>query len=355
VRVAGSAALLGLSLGLGACGEPSYYSGSAFFANTTRQSVNVRLLELTAAVDCERIEGHACERLPSNAFVFEKNYAVAPGHALPLDYEEPSWEAQGPTSERACDASVVQIVGVPSTCVFWQNDGGTSTDQRASVGDPEFRRRSIRLEGTEGLYRLSVGAELESGPFVSLPANEPQRLLGFSGKSIASTVVVEDIKELPDGCLAVEHSLSTQRSTVYLCVPRWAFPFAVGSSVQIRNLVSGPGAETLVVTEVEGLRSMRLEMNGAPTPQMPWEALIPLDTGHITRCGAYVEILGLETPTGVLAAGDVADTTSNGVRTRVLLGRAERVVVAAAGCELERATLGTRYDLLTVDSLETDP
>jgi hypothetical protein len=344
-RVVGSTALLGLSVGLGACGAPPYYDSEAFFANTTRQSVNVRLLELDAAVDCAALDGRACERLTTSAFVFERMYTVAPGQALPLEYEEEPWRTQTPSSERACGAAVLQIVGLPSTCVFWQDEGSARSEQLASVGDEKFRRRAIRLEGTTGLYRLATGAGLESGPLLSPAASEPRRLLGFSGRATAANTIVESVTELPDGCLAVGHrtlaTIDTTRATLYLCVPRWAFPFPVGSEIAIET-----SGDQLTIEE-RGLRRLELLMNAE-------RQLVPLEGGHATRCGAYVEHFGLETTTGVLAPGEMTERTSAGVRTRVLLGRAERVVVAPAACEPERASLGSRVDLLTVDSLETD-
>jgi hypothetical protein len=182
--------------------------------------------------------------------------------------------------------------------------------------------------------------------------------LGFSGRAAAPAAVVEAVTELPDGCLAVEHSVAAQRSTIYLCVPRWAFPFAVGSEVAIHTSgasSTGSTAEVLTVVDARGSRRLELLMNAQPKDKLPTPTLLPLEGGHATRCGAYVENLGLETATGVLAAGEMTDAISGGVRTRVLLGRAERVVVAPSTCEPERASLGTRFDLLTVSSLETDP
>jgi hypothetical protein len=359
-RVVAATALLGLSVGLGACGDPPYYDSEAFFANTTRQSVNVRLLELDATVDCAALDGHACERLTASAFVPEKMYTVGPGQALPLVYEE-SWRNGGTgatggigggsggntQSSGDCGAAVVQIVGLPSTCVFWQNEGSASSEQLASVGDAKFRRRAIRLEGTTGLYRLATGAGLESGPLLPPATSEPKRLLGFSGRAAAVNNIVESVTELPDGCLAVGHrtavTIGTTRSTIYLCVPRWAFPFPVGSEIAITT-----SGDQLTIRELDTLRRLELLLNAE-------RQLVPLEGGHATRCGAYVEHFGLETSTGVLASGDMTDRTSAGIRTRLLLGRAERVVVALAACEPERARLGSRVDLLTVHSLETDP
>jgi hypothetical protein len=354
VRVVGLTALLGLSVGLGACGDPPYYSSEAFFANTTREGVNVRLLELAAAVDCKSVSGHACERLNESAFVFERMYAVAPGQALPLEYDENFWGNQAEWSENACGAAVVQIIGLPSTCVFWKEEGGAGSEQLASVRDPEFRRRSIRLEGTKGLYRLAVGSGLEAGELLRSATSDPRSLLGFSGRAAAPSAIVDAVTELPDGCLAIEHralapSENAPRSTLYLCVPRWAFPFVVPSEITISTVTGLHGAEILTIQEPGGSRRLELVMNGER------QNLVPLEGAHATRCGAYVENLGLETATGIIAPGEMSETTSDGVRTRVLLGRAEHVVVAPATCEPARAAIGRRLDLLTVNSLETDP
>jgi hypothetical protein len=117
------------------------------------------------------------------------------------------------------------------------------------------------------------------------------------------------------------------------------------------------GGESLTIRETSGTFPRRLEllMNARPEHQQPSPTFAPLEGGHATRCGAYVENLGLETPSGVQPPGEMTETTSGGFRIRVLLGRAERVVVAPPTCETERANLGIRFDLLTAVSPETDP
>jgi hypothetical protein len=284
-------------------------------------------------------------------------YAVAPGQALPLEYEEEPWRNHTSSSNPQCGAAVVQIVGLPSTCVFWQSDLLAGSEQLASVDDPQFRDRSVRLEGTEGLHRLAIGSRLEARELLSPPASEPRRLLGFSGRVAAPNAVLEAVTELPDGCLAIEHRAmgsvdSAARSTIYLCVPRWAFPFLVGSELVITSSSRATdGAHLFTIAEPGGPRRLELSMNAPPDGRIP----IPLEASYHTRCGAYVETFGLQTLTGVIGAGETSDSTSDGVRTRILLGRAERVLVAPASCEAERASIGTRFDLLTVKSLETDP
>jgi hypothetical protein len=51
-------------------------------------------------------------------------------------------------------------------------------------------------------------------------------------------------------------------------------------------------------------------------------------------------------------SGDLIDGTSGTWRTRVLVGRAERVIVAPSACDPERAAVGDRIDFLKLTTLE---
>jgi hypothetical protein len=82
------------------------------------------------------------------------------------------------------------------------------------------------------------------------------------------------------------------------------------------------------------------------------------EEGHFTSCGAYVEPFAATlTPPGLpvrgeLEPGEVDDYSEGIVRTRVLLGRTERVIVAPSSCEPGRSSLNDHFDLLTLRTPE---
>jgi hypothetical protein len=90
----------------------------------------------------------------------------------------------------------------------------------------------VRLEGGGGLLGLAVGKKLEgTTEREEVPPVDPPRPFGWSGSVAATTLTINGIDSLPDGCLSVHHATST----LYLCVPSWAFPFAVGDSLDLSD------------------------------------------------------------------------------------------------------------------------
>jgi hypothetical protein len=55
---------------------------------------------------------------------------------------------------------------------------------------------------------------------------------------------------------------------------------------------------------------------------------------------------------GELEPGELDDYMEGNVRVRVLMGRAERVVVAPSACEPGLSSLNAHYDLLTLRTSE---
>jgi hypothetical protein len=340
-----------LACGLGGCPDTPFYSAPAFFANTTHEPVQVRIFELSAAVSCDDVSGRSGEMLGPAAFDGGALYNVGAGELMPLAYED---QYVLPSSE-TCGASVVQVAGLPPLRVFWPERACASQDVLVDADDPRARSCAVRLEGGAGLWDYAVGSALE-GAFVSdIPpsALEPARPFGWSGRVLAGNVVLERIDELPDGCLAVEHSSGAQRSTAYLCVPSWAFPFTVGSSVLFAAPVASAVAEkrlTVTTTDATPLIQLSIVMGSlTPPPNMTFEAL---GGGYFTRCGAFVEPLGLR-PTGAdtaFGAGEVFELATTGIPLRVMAGRSERTLVAPTSCGVERTLLQARFDWLSLTS-----
>jgi hypothetical protein len=340
-----------LGCGLGGCPDTPYYSAPAFFANTTHEPVQVRIFELSAAMSCDDVSGRSGEMLGPAAFDAGALYNVGAGELMPLAYED---DYDLPSADE-CGASVVQVAGMRPLRVFWPQRACASQDVLVNADDPRARSCAVRLEGGGGLWDYAVGSALE-GAFVSdIPpsALEPARPFGWSGRVLPGNVVLERIDELPDGCLAVEHSSGTQRSTAYLCVPSWAFPFTVGSSVAFASPVASAVAEerlTLTTRDTTPLIQLSIVLGSSIAPSnVAYESL---GGGYFTRCGAFVEPLGLR-PGGAdtaFGAGEVFELATTGIPLRVMAGRSERTLVAPTSCGAERTVLQARFDWLSLTS-----
>ena len=158
----------------------------------------------------------------------------------------------------------------------------------------------------------------------------------------------------PDGCLALDLTESAGTpERLYLCVPAAEFPFAAGDSLE---LIYHTEALRLVRTIPGGERTELAVVSGA-ADLFAWGGTVSVSpacaaTGARYGCGAYV------TPAQVSlwglapgATGDIIEGTVDprtGVTARVVVGRAERVIIAREGCGAGRDTLGDRVDLLFV-------
>jgi hypothetical protein len=341
-----------LACGAGGCPDTPYYSAPAFFANTTHEPVRVRVFELTAQVSCENLDGHSYDMLAPSAFDAGTLYEVAAGELLPLGYEdEHVW-----SSVDECGAAVVQAQGLPPLQVFWPKRSCTSQDVLVDADDARARACAVRLEGAGGLQAYAVGSALEGAVESEVPMGvlEPARPFGWSGRVLTGEVVLERVAELPDGCLAVEHSSGAQRSTAYFCVPSWAFPFAAGSSASFAlPVVAGTAEKRLTLTTTDATPPIQLSIVLGAVNTSPLNVdFEPLGGGYFTRCGAFVEPLGLR-PAGTTTAfvsGDVFDLPTTGIPLRVMAGRSERTLVGPTSCEPEQQALGARFDWLSLTS-----
>jgi hypothetical protein len=334
------------------CPDGSYYLSKVYFANLTRKPVTVRVQALSAEVDCSALTGRATSALTRSAFTPFASYELGAGRALPLDLVTPGWEDND--SFEMCGAALVQVVGIPDQIVFWSGELGEvaiDTDL-ANIADPQFVRQSLRLEGTTGLERLVSGADLESASAAPLGTptlvEEPPRPFGWSGARPIGYRIITRKEPLPDGCLSLELEAPFERTLSFFCGPAWGFPFELGDTVEFagQNLVfegtGDPPAKRVALSfgvdsESTSVRASR----SAPA--------------YVTACGAFVEPLDVAVAGVTLSTGQEHEQRTASGTTRYLLGRAERVLVAPPGCELERATLGARFDLLMLESPEAAP
>ncbi len=357
-------------------GCPGYhYTSRAYFANTTKEPVNVRVQTLQADVDCASMDGRSAELLARRElFGAAITYEVEPGQAVPLDLDDP-WHSQ----RRNSCAALVQILGFADQVVYWPSATGYVTTETALAegSDPRFLGQSLRLEGYGNVKGLAVGHALEvtalppqaSG---APPADTAPATLGWSGAPRTGLGFMLFRREiLPDGCLSLELGKDLDsRWVLFLCVPEWAFPFEVDTKLNItsdqilpepRGYYSDPGdppAQHLLVQAADAGARFELWLN-AQAAELPAVGKVTSlgPPGRHTECGAYAEPVSVELPalSATLLPGEEAKQVVKGKTTRVLLGRADQLLIAPDACAPDFASLGTRFDLLMLDTPEVTP
>jgi hypothetical protein len=370
-RSASALALLASALALVGC--PGYhYSSRAFFANATREPVKVRVQELLADVDCAKAQGRSAELL-AHRKLFGKpaTYELKAGEALPLDLRDEDFSA----SQRERCAVLVQVIGFPDQLVFWAPGAHSVQTETtlAEANDARFLEQSLTLEGHGDLKGLAVGQGLEVtalpplGSGMAAPSDVPAAL-GWSGTPPLATsfsLLARDV--LPDGCWSLRFDAAGSWR-LFLCAPDWSFPFVVGDELQIvaQELApasssssgfgapdEGPRARHLRISKPDNGTKLEMWLNaGQPQVTAVGPVLGLGNTGRRTACGAYVEPASVELPQlkPVLVEGDEREATIASRHLRVLLGRAEDVLVAPDACGTEYASLGARFDLLMLDT-----
>jgi hypothetical protein len=338
-----------LATTMAGCPDGSLYSSRVYFANLTRAPVTVRVQALSAEVDCRALAGRATSGLTRSAFTPFASYELGAGSALPLDLVTP--DRQDNNSPALCGAALVQVVGIADQIVFWSGELDTVTidTDLANVADPRFVRQSLRLEGTPGLERLVSGTALESAraPPLGTPmlVEEPPRPFGWSGARPIGYRLITRKEPLPDGCLSLELEAPLERTLSFFCGPAWGFPFEVGETLEFAG-------QNLTFEGTGGPTTKRVALSFGVDTESVSDRPSRTAPAYVTACGAFVEPLEVAVARVTLSAGQEHEQqTASGI-TRYLLGRAERVLVASPDCELERAALGARYDLLVLESRE---
>jgi hypothetical protein len=358
---------------VGLVGCPDYhYTSRAFFANATREPVKVRVQELLADLDCVDAQGRSAELL-GHRKLFGKaaTYELKAGEALPLDLSE---EGSSGSQRERC-AVLVQVIGFADQLVFWgPNAPSVQTETTlAEANDPRFLEQSLTLEGHGDLKGLAVGRGLEVtalpplGSGMAAPGDVPAAL-GWSGTPPLATkfsLLARDM--LPDGCWSLRFDVAGGWP-LFLCAPDWSLPFAVGDELQVvaqelapassssssfGALDEGPRARHLRISKPDNGAKLEIWLNASQPQVTGVGPVLRLgDTGRHTACGAYVESASVELPAlkPVLVAGDEREAEIASRHLRVLLGRAEDVLVAPDACGTEYSSLGARFDLLMLDT-----
>ena len=372
---AGALGLLAGALVLAGC--PGYhYTSRAFFANATREPVKVRVQELLADVDCVKAQGRSAELLGDRKlFGNPATYQLKAGETLPLDLDDDDWSAP----PRARCAVLVQVIGFPDQLVFWApgaNSVQTETTL-AEANEAEFLAQSLTLEGHGELKGLAAGEGLEVTALPPLGSGmvavgDAPAALGWSGAPpLGSSFTLLASDTLPDGCRSLRFGKEPATSwPLFVCAPDWSFPFAVGDSLQVIAQELGPGsngsgssgfgsegegphARHLTISKLDNAAKLSIWLNADKPQVAPVGQVLGLgDAGRRTACGAYVEPASVELLASkqVLVAGEESEVTIANRRARVLLGRADDVLVAPDSCGTEYSSLGMRFDLLVLDA-----
>ncbi len=350
------------------CPPPYYWESRAFFANTTREPVKVRVQTLQAQVDCAKVAGRSAELLSDRQLFGDAvTYDVPAGEALPLDLDDDTFSGSG--SSRC--AALVQVLGFPDQLVFWPSSvSSVQTESKlAEIGDKHFLAQSLRLEGHGEVKDFAAGKDLEITPLPPLASgravvSDPPVALGWSGKPIPGVDFALLRREtLPDGCLSLELGKGAESAwPLFLCAPDWSFPFQVGDelSVSLQNLTlqnpgygteagAHPRAQYLAIWKPDADIKLEIWINASQPQASPVRTAVGQGmSGRRTACGAYVESAAVELkePSMVLQVGDDREAMASGKPVHVFLGRADDVLVAPDACGPEYSSLGVRFDLL---------
>lgn len=355
----------GIVLGGVAClasGGPFNYSTAAWLHNRTEEPIVVRVRAVDATLDCDALRGRETRALGPDAFGEVTVYDVAADEVLPLTgralARPGSIEAsQGPvqTQPVRCEAALVQIDDEPFQLVFW--DELTTISVPRTLEDPDDDMDlsgRILVDDEDDQRYVEVGAGLLVAPIedpIEPSACPPALFDRFEWTALRDRIDDEivDIIVGSDGCLGIDFAQQPDR--LYLCVPVDEFPLEPGMSVRVE--------------EQDAPRTIVFETNEYPRIRVAvWNAVDvlnhPLLDGKVAaldcagdrhECGSYTVPASFELPLGLrVIAGSGADLPDFGEpeSVRVVVGRAESVVVGAADCEPSRAVAGGVADVMVV-------
>lgn len=358
----------GMALGAMACIATSQptptapagaFSARAFVVNRTGDRLDLGLRFSTARIDCA-----AAQLAGGTVFarsIFDDNIlrvTLDAGETFPLDADavrtvlaRSATVFDVPVPQGQCAVALLTANAMPETVVLWP----LSLPARAVAGfDPGDSLTNPGLlaiadEGSVTRVRSLSGAVSVQG--LAQEGVRCERRGGFYSWSDGfpiDPVTLRAVEENPGGCLGLtlETSDGAQRPW-FLCVPRAAFPFAVGDRVlgiatpvpTGRRMLLRSGDTSLVVW-----RNARVDASQV-LPDVNLRAdLGTLCAGHREDCGAYL----LPRSVRFATVADAAIPGERGVEVRpgvtVHVGRADHVLATRDACGATLADTGIVLD-----------
>ena len=382
--VSRAAPRVSLGLALLACAAspqppPPRWFTHAYVVNRTGTAADVRIAWTAARPDCAALDTPLTGQPPLSRVVDPAIFGDAitfhldPGETVPLD-ETAARAAVGPVRGAPRDAgrpdaaSARDAGGAPaasSSCqlVLLRADGApdrivvvTTASAFAvptSVGEPPSPERAVQLQGADGVLSWAVGSAFRSDD--ALAASAPTTCtttraeMAFSTSS-RSAGALSRLVPGADGCVDVELDDATGvPAHTFVCgVPLEMFPFASGEALDVTAdaahlaIRSGAGSTLELASSPTGSTSVGATRTGTTD--------LERCHGERVACGAFVVPLGVTlTPATPLAPGEdprgVVTHTDGAAVTRMLVGRAEHVLLAMPGCPGGRDLPGAHTQL----------
>lgn len=342
-RIAGWSAVVGV-LGLaGGCdlkGEPAPY-----VLNLTRFEITVRVRPLLGTPTCSLLAEHV-GRFSQQDYGPAVLYHLPSGDLLPLeDPEEPA----------PCGAAHVRI-GDFERVVYWDASDLVQVPLSPEHGD-ESEAQALRVGGAPQQLFVSVGRVLGT---TELRREEPPADCDISiGPSLAWSgladggIDVRGTRAGVDDCIAIDWALGPS----FVCLPEVMLPFGAGDAVEVDDEPpltsvgrSSPPAKAVRLRGPEGELTL---YRALPTwPAVGLGDSLGTKAASCTpvrdACGSLTLPASVRLGMGERAGGEVVETAWSSRTQRVFLGRVERVVLTAPGCERPGPD-GTRVDLAVLD------
>jgi hypothetical protein len=348
--------------------EPPLIEGTwltdAWAVNHTGAPVDLRISWARGELDCAAIAGRASRVFAPDAFDDGITFAVEADHTIPFERaaaQSALVEGGGPIvpETRACDAVRLQADGLPDTVVFWSGLPMTSVNTEDTARGAEIAGRVEVTTDGDALAVAGSGVEIDEIVERLEPSgceNDPQMAFQSSIPDLEfDTDWTLDAFEVGgDGCLLLEFSETidtTLHHLGFLCIPPDEFPFAPADVLTL----SRPGAG--------GIRMRRASTDTTPGADLTvWSAITSLIAPAVTAvsvdwcdgdrldCNGYVLPGAIDLEGSLVRPGEEVDLgpDSRGWPGRMLVGRAEHVVLGMPECDVDEQAVATFADVLVV-------
>ncbi len=354
---------------------------SAYLVNRTSTERNVRLSWVGASLDCARLsemDAPSLTRAIDPSVLGDAvTFRLQPGETVPI--EEITARAgvaatgasadAGPTSDAGtpsgatsvCEVVLLRSEGLLDTLVFIGDRTSTFAVPSSLAGQPNSAPdEAVELRAAPDAA-WNIGIALRSATLAAHPEPTtcgPERAsiaTSFDGRSAARRIASVEVGV--DGCLDVtlEAATTLALEDVFLCgVPRDMFPFDVDDQV-----MAAPAADGFAILD-PAPNGRRIAVHRGTRSVNDGAFVLTLSSpeacnGVLLACGGFVEPSAVTLAPAIAGddlSGIVTRTDALGRRVRILVGRAENVVVGPSRCDPDRAAAGPHvsmvvtYDLL---------
>lgn len=369
---------LGVALSAGACVATSQptptdptlpWSTAVFVANRTSRQIDVRVRWINGDLACALVRAHASDALSHATFSGERvTVHLALDRTVPLDRDNAALVAgggggfpgdppgDGGFNRTGCEAALVQADGLPETVVFWTRTTRGSVPGRLRTTEHPDGAVDLVDGATAGTLALhTVDPEVQvfaldpAGPICNAPTAQ---YYGWSEGFYARSVQLETVRALADGCTRV--SFRGEPAAMSVCVPREAFPFAAGDTLDLSTRTRDDGGAELHLRDARRELTVFRDVGITANAVLGEVGVALVETagcvGRRLDCGGFVvpralQVQGRAEP---LLPGQRVTLARPSHTVNLFLGRVESVAVSQPECVATAESPGTRVDLVSL-------